>query len=476
MGVPIGRIHLASPLGGSDLKLSDFRVAAPLAWTPDGGYLAAQHTPESGDAGPAGIYLVPVDGGEPRPVTTVTRGTRHVAPAFSRDGRRLAYGVCVGHGCEIYVVGLRDGFVPSGPARKLTNEHFIEVGSIAWTRDGRSLVFGSYVAQNVSYLWRLNVDARSPAQRIELAGIGAAMPSTALANDQLAFARWWYDMDIYRFQRGRPPEAIVASTFAETEPRYSPDGRRIAFTSARSGSRSEIWVAESDGTNPQQLTRNLGIAQGSPSWSPDGRRIAFDSLSHRGFWNIWVIDADGGTPQQITTAAGQQHVPTWSRDGRWVYFSATQEHSPPRSVGIWRVPAAGGPLERLTRGGTGMFACETADGTQLLYQAADADSALLALPLTGGAPRQLVACVKSTAFGAGPRGVYYVPCDTSADPPLRLLDPETGHDELLGKLERLEQGVGAQPWGLSISPDGESVLYLRHISDTSDLMLIENFR
>jgi len=195
---PIGRIHLASPLGGSDLKLSEFRVAAPLAWTPDGRYLAAQHTPESGDARPGGVYLVPVDGGEPRALTTVTSGTRHVAPAFSRDGRRLAYGSCVGHGCEIYVVGLRDGIVPSGPARQLTDELLFEVGSIAWTGDGRSLVFGSAVAAFVSYLWRLDVDARSTPERIELAGIGAATPATALANDQLAllaFGTTWTSID-----------------------------------------------------------------------------------------------------------------------------------------------------------------------------------------------------------------------------------------------------------------------------------------
>ena len=84
-GAPIGRIQLVSPLGGADLKLSDFRVAAPLAWTPDGRYVAAQHAPGGRDARPPGIYLVPVNGGELRALTTVTGGTGHVAPALSPE-------------------------------------------------------------------------------------------------------------------------------------------------------------------------------------------------------------------------------------------------------------------------------------------------------------------------------------------------------------------------------------------------------
>jgi hypothetical protein len=189
-------------------------------------------------------------------------------------------------------------------------------------------------------------------------------------------------------------------------------------------------------------------------------------------WHIWIIDADGGTPRQLTTQAGDQHVPSWSRDGRWIYYSAREGGA----FDIWRVPTKGGPPERITQGGSGRFASETMSGQSVVYQPKDADSPLLVKSLSGGSPRQLVACVKQTAFGVGLQGVYYVPCDPAADPPLHVIDPNTGRDRRLGVLEQFERSPDAPALGLSASPDGTSVLYLRHMSDSADLMLIENFK
>ena len=235
-------------------------------------------------------------------------------------------------------------------------------------------------------------------------GSGAAMPATALSKDRLAFVRIVVDTDVYRFRPGRPSEPVVASSFLEAETRFSPDGRRLAFASMRSATRSESGWPPPTARARSSSPMGPGFEQGSPWWSPDGRRIAFDSMTDDWHSHIWTMDADGGTPHRLTTDPGDQNVPYWSRDGRWIYFSAD------RGAGrdIWRVPATGGPSQPVTRGGSGDFACESADGKSLLYQPKDADSPLLALPLTGGAARQLVACVKPTAFAAGPDGVYYV--------------------------------------------------------------------
>ena len=84
-----GRIHLVSPLGGSDRTLSDVPVLAPIAWSPDGRYLAARQV-----AKPAGICLIPLEGGEVRHVIESKPPRADSAPAFSPDGRRLAYRSC----------------------------------------------------------------------------------------------------------------------------------------------------------------------------------------------------------------------------------------------------------------------------------------------------------------------------------------------------------------------------------------------
>jgi hypothetical protein len=111
-------------------------------------------------------------------------------------------------------------------------------------------------------------------------------------------------------------------------------------------------------------------------------------------------------------------------------------------------------------------------GQQLLFQPKDADSPLMSMALTGGEARQLVPCVWWSAFGAGPQGVYYVPCDSSAHPPIHVMNPETGRDRRLGTLENLMK----RPLGLSVSPDGRTIVYPRLMNQNDDLMLIENFR
>ena len=445
-------------------------MSAPLTWSPDGRHLAAQRA-----GSPKGIYLIPLDGSAPRSIVTSEAPRSDFAPAFSPDGRRLAYGSCATGllGCDVYVLEMDAALAPTSSPRRLTRSAVPVIGSLAWTRDGRSVIYNAQAAVLLRYLWRVPVEGNQPPERIEVAGLGATMPAIALAKDRLAFARIMSDTDVYRFQVGRSSVPVVASTFLDAETRFSPDGSRIAFGSMRSGGIFAIWLAAADGSSAQQLTHGpRWYAQGSPWWSPDGRRIAFDAVTDDWHTHIWIVDADGGTPRQLTNDPGDQNVPYWSRDGRWIYFSAD------RGSGrdIWRVAASGGPSQPVTQGGSGLFGSESADGKSLLYQPKDADSPLLALPLTGGTPRELVACAKAAAFATGPEGLYYVACDSSPDPALHVIERESGRDRILGRLEDYESNPRIRPLGLAVSPGGLSVLYLRRMSDTADLMLIENFR
>jgi Tol biopolymer transport system component len=103
-----GRIYLMSALGGSNSKLSDFPTDDQIAWSPDGRVIAAARVVRPGSNDSTGIYVIPVDGGEPRAVTSTKSPAADLSPAFSPDGSRLAYVSCTEHGpdCDLYTVSL----------------------------------------------------------------------------------------------------------------------------------------------------------------------------------------------------------------------------------------------------------------------------------------------------------------------------------------------------------------------------------
>jgi len=462
-----GTIHLVSPVGGSDRKLSDFPVHSTLSWSPDGRWLAAGRYPSATetDPGAAAIYLMPVLGGEPRRMTSAKAPACHHDPAFSPDGHNLAYESCASCSmylsCHVDVVELGADYVPAGPPRRVTRRAGWIAG-LAWTRDGNSLIYGDRTTNRLRRVW---IVGNRPPERIELAGVGASEPATTASLDRLAFTHDRHAVNIYRFEMGHPPEALLGSSVKDITPHLSPDGRRVTFESRRGGEGDEIWLATADGSNPMQLTHGPGIWQGSPRWSPDGQRIAFDSQAEDGTWDIWTIDADGGSPRRLTLDPGNENMPSWSRDGRWIYFQSDRSGADE----VWRIPATGGSEERVTHGG-GSYADESADAKTLFFTRTLAQAPLWALPLAGGPERKVLECVPTRGFAVGPGGIYHLGC--TADPrgvPLYLLNPATGQDRLLGRLEQTFLG-------LTISPDGKTILYTKFESQGSDLMMIENFR
>ena len=481
------RIHLTSALGGPDSKLSEFPVGvtewegilgAQIAWSPDGRYIVAGRDPRLSDGVVTGLYLIPVEAGEPRAITRPTPPAFDLAPTFSADGRRLAYLACGSIGvflpllwpqhCIIRLTDVNETGTPTTAPRAVTT-YSVEPSGLAWSRDGRSIIF-AMGAPGPTRLWRLWVDPPRAAERIELAGESVDYPATAATHDRLAFSQVAWNSRLYRFNAGLPAEEVAPSSSWETDPHFSPDGRQLAFVSGRSGT-VQIWIGEADGSNARQLTHNVRQWPGSPSWSPDGRSIAFDSGDVGVEGHIWTVDAAGGTPRQITKGPGTQSVPRWSRDGKWIYFANDQG----ATRNIWRVPAAGGQAEQLTRTGSGFVGYESGDGTGLLYQPVQGDSALLLLPLPGGAsPRPIVDCVRAAAFAPAGDTVVYVACDPTSRPPLRAINLVSREDRRLGRLEHFPPGAGHV--NLAVSPDGKTVLFRSLAGRAGDLMLIEHFK
>jgi len=460
-------IHVVSPLGGPDRKLTDHRPGLGMSWSPDGQWLAtgsafAAENPASAERG---IRLISASGVEVRQATAPSAPSFDIYPAFSPDGRQLAYASCVTrYTCHLDLVDLASDARPASPARRLTAKPVWLQWRPAWSRDGKSIV---YPAGSSGRLWRVPAAGGREPELIELAGYRVASVATPGNRDRLVFERRHSHQSVARFVEGRPSEILAASTFNDRFPDYSPDGRRVAFGSNREGDATEIWLTAADGSNPTQLTHGPGLSQDSPRFSPDGRTIAFDSLGEDGHWDIWTIDVGGGPPRRFTTHPGDDYLPSWSRNGRFLYWSSDRAGA--RS--IWRAPAEGGAEERVTKS-EGAYSHEAPDAKTLLFQRmAWGGSPLLAAGIGRGVERTVFECVGFRGFVPHAAGIYHVGCGLplAHDAPLYLLDPATGQDRLVGTLEKYE-------FGLAVAPDGKSILYGIVQGEGSDLMLIENFR
>ena len=152
-----GRVHIVSPRGGPERKLSEFAALGPVAWSPDGRYVAASRWAPTEVHGSTGIYLIPLAGGEPRRLTDTQAPFRDVGLAFSPDGRVLAYASCRPR-CDVYLAALDASFTPVGAPKRLTAQALGYIGVLAWTRDGKAVIYDSTVGRGLSQLMRVDVD------------------------------------------------------------------------------------------------------------------------------------------------------------------------------------------------------------------------------------------------------------------------------------------------------------------------------
>ena len=263
-------------------------------WSPDGKQMAFQ----SNRNGALNIYVADVlggsqiDDGAPQQLTTGKPGRDSWEPAWSPDGKQLAFSAQQAAGSEIFLMN------PDGTGRQRLTENRAIDGSPAWSPDGRQIAFFS------------SRDA-VPAQ-------GDAVPDQG--------GNW----EIYVMDAdGSHVLRLTDQPGQDHSPAWSPDGARIAFVSERDGN-EEIYLMNPDGTSLQRLTHNEA-EDWYPAWSPDGKRIAFSSSRDAavlgqggavsdqggavpdpgGSQEIYVMNADGSNPQRLTNNQAEDWGPAW---------------------------------------------------------------------------------------------------------------------------------------------------------------------
>jgi len=458
-------------LGGPERKLGRTSVnGRGLAWSPEGKWLAFVDSPPADLS--ISIFLLSTQSGERRRLTLPPRLAADYEPAFSPDGRNVAFLRSFDPTThELYVVP-----AAGGEPRQLTADRY-QIYGLTWSGDGREIIFSSDRAGSPS-LWRVPLQAPESLQRVAVGG-NAVQPSLARQGQRLAFTERFTDSNIWRVENPRagqngkrvPPVKLIASTREDHSPQFSPDGSRIVFASDRSGS-TEIWRCDSNGSNLVQLT-NLRKSTGTPRWSPDGQQIVFDARLS-GAADIFIIGAEGGPPRRLTTELSNDVMPSWSSDGHWIYFCSNRGGDSQ----VWKAPADGGQAIQITAKG-GFEAFESPDGNYLYYTKGRVPG-IWRVALKEGAPTGEEKLVPQLREAGGLRywilrreGVFFVPEEHTPSYAIKFFDFRTGRVTPIAALER--ETVPGLP-GLDVSPDGRWILYAQVDQRVSNIMLVEGFR
>ena len=331
-----------------------------------------------------------------------------------------------------------------------------------------------FTAGSISELWRKAAFTSAKARKLAFATDDTSAPAISRQGDRLAYVVERSDANIWRIDLHSPnqipgsPFQFISSTRMEFHPAYSPDGKKVAFGSTRSGTQ-EIWVCDSDGTNSVQLTFFGGEAVKGPRWSPDGQSIVFAAFPGKNS-DIHVISAKGGVPRRLTTDPADDKWPSWSWDGQSIYFVSNRSGSSQ----IWKVPVAGGDAVQLTPNGEDRdMPQESPDGKFIYYHKGyPLQCSLWRIPVGGGEETKVLDSMHCDGLWTlGKEAIYFIAQpDERGNSDIRVYELATGKTRKILTIERRVTSY------IAVSPDGLTILYPQFDLLGSDLMLVENFR
>src|SRR5436190_419025 len=371
----------------------------------------------SGSVGSSTIWVVPSSGGAPRQVTKVGNPVGgHYAPTWSTDDHRIAFVDLNYTSQQIWSVAA------SGEGVKLLSHRSNSRTDLPpgwkdplegraayplYAPDGHSLYF---VIGSVVWMLSISADDEPTGGPVRVTDAGASLINgLALSADgkKIAYSVQTLTSNIWSLSlsaktseaAGSPRQLTNQTGVRNSQPAFSPDGKRLAFIQFLRGDRVTLWVADANGENAKPTMANGNV----PNWFPDGDQIEYVSMIDK-HWALWVTSLKTGNEHLLFSADKDIQFARLSADGKQLAFNLADAGG---IINVWTVPVSGGQPKQLTfdKELSG-FACWSPDGKLIAYQVKRGDDAyLMIIPSEGGTPTQLTSGHgRSWPYGFSPDG------------------------------------------------------------------------
>ncbi len=446
-------IILIPALGGAERKIYDRASFAGVSFSPDGKFIAHANLDLSQKE--AGLFLINMETGEKKSITSPENLIVDHTPRFSPDGKMIAFIRHFGSfSREIFVVSAN-----GGEPRQITSDN-VRIYSLAWNIDGQTLFFTSYRNADRINLWQVSLSGKEP----QMIPTGSKeMEDLAVSPDgkTIAFVEDTVDDNIWEITENRS-HPIIRSIRGDHSQQFSPDGTKIVFASDRTGN-YEVWIADADGKNQRQLT-DSGNSAGTPRFSPDGNFIVYDAQNADAS-DIYVVSIDGGAAKKLTESSKTNFLPAWSADGKTIFFVSNRSGVDQ----IWKMSAGGGEAVQITKhGGFEIFAAP--DNKTIIYSKGRGKPGIWSVGINGEDEKPVPELIHFSGWRSwtvASSGIYYTAY--SMQPPfvIKFFDFATRQTK---EIARIDKSPLLYYSNLSVSEDGKKILYAQQDQNSSTIM------